>query len=60
MKADLIKRLEETKDRFMNGDLGRREFLKILRYGRDFGRAGKLAGWTAGTFGPGRQKFHSV
>ena len=38
MTVDLIKRLEEAKDRFMNGDLGRREFLKIL------GMAGVSAG----------------
>jgi spermidine/putrescine transport system substrate-binding protein len=38
MAVDLIKRLEEAKDRFMNGDLGRREFLKIV------GMAGVSAG----------------
>lgn len=38
MAADLIKQLEKARDRFMNGDLGRREFLKIL------GIAGASAG----------------
>ena len=38
MTIDLIKRVEKAKDRFMNGDLGRRDFLKIL------GMAGVSAG----------------
>ena len=38
MTADLIKRVEKAKDRFMNGDLDRRKFLKIL------GMAGVSAG----------------
>jgi hypothetical protein len=38
MAVDLIKRLEEAKDRLMNGDQGRREFLKII------GMAGVSAG----------------
>ena len=38
MSDDLIKRVEKARDRFMNGDLGRREFLRIL------GMAGVSAG----------------
>ena len=38
MTDNLIKRVEKARDRFMNGDLGRREFLRIL------GMAGVSAG----------------
>jgi len=38
MTVDLIKQVEKARDRFMNGDLGRREFLRIL------GMAGVSAG----------------
>ena len=30
MAVDLIKQLEEAKDRYLNGDLSRRDFLKVL------------------------------
>ncbi len=29
MAVDLTKLLEDVKDRYMNGDLGRRQFLKL-------------------------------
>ncbi len=49
MAIDLIKQLEEARDRFMNGDLGRREFLKILGIA---GASAGLAGLPVGGLTP--------